>query len=122
MKKIVLFFCLFIFSNLLFAQNNLSVLVKDSKTNSPLIGANVYFNSLNTGGATNEKGLAEIKNIPNGKFTLTVSYIGYKTQTLELQFPLITRKKIVTVLLNPEEIKSKQVIVTSTRTNGVVED
>ncbi len=115
-------FCLILFSNLLFAQNNLSVLVKDSKTNSPLIGANVYFNSLNTGGATNEKGLAEIKNIPDGKFTLTFSYIGYEAQKLELQFPSKNPKQIITVLLKPEEIKSKQVIVTSTRTNGVVED
>ena len=73
MKIHPLIFCLILFSNLLFAQNNLSVLVKDSKTNSPLVGANVYFNSLNTGGATDENGFAEIKSIPNGKYTLTVS-------------------------------------------------
>ena len=122
MTKFFLFFCLFLFSNLLFAQNNLLVFVKDSKTNSPLIGANVYFDSLNTGGATDKNGFAEIKSIPNGEFTLTVSYIGYETQKLELQFPLKNPKKILTVLLKPEEIKSKQVIVTSTRTNGVVEN
>ena len=117
-----LIFCLFLFSNLLFAQNNLSVLVKDAKSNSPLVGANVYFTSLHIGGATDVKGFTEIKNIPNGKFTLTVSYIGYETQKLELQFPVNNTKKILTILLKPEEIKSKQVIVTSTRTNGVVED
>ena len=117
-----LIFCLFLFSNLIFAQNNLSVLVKDAKSNSPLIGANVYFDSLNTGGATDKNGFAEIKSIPNGEFTLTVSYIGYETQKLELQFPVKNPKKILTVLLKREEIKSKQVIVTSTRTNGVVEN
>ncbi|GBD91517.1 colicin I receptor precursor [bacterium BMS3Abin04] len=122
MKIHPLIFCLILFSNLLFAQNNLSVLVKDSKTNSPLVGANVYFNSLNTGGATDENGFAEIKSIPNGKYTLTVSYIGYKTETLELKFPRKNQSETITVLLKPEGVKSEEVIVTSTRTNGVVED
>ena len=73
-----LFIFTFLFFDCLFAQNNLSVLVKDAKTNSPLIGANVYFTSLHIGGATDTKGFVKITNIPEGNFVLSVSYIGYE--------------------------------------------
>ncbi len=124
MKTIALklFIFTFLFYGSIFAQNNFSTVVKDAKTNSPLIGVNVYFISLHIGGATDKKGFVKIINIPNGKFILTVSYIGYKTEKLKLQFPFNISNKTITILLKPEEIKSKQIIVTSTRTNGVLEN
>jgi outer membrane receptor for ferrienterochelin and colicins len=121
MEKIFFRISLFLLliTSLATAQNKLTVTVKDAKTNSPLIGANVYFPALKIGAATDANGNATLKDIPNGKYKLTVSYIGYETIDKSLVFPLKNKGKTIMLLINPKEIKGKQVVVTSTRTNGV---
>ena len=121
MKKIFvnLSLLLFLLTGSIQAQNTLTVSVRDAKTDLPLIGANVYFPSLKIGTATNAKGNAIIKDIPYGKYVLTVSYIGYEPIEKSLVFPLKNKGKTIVLLMNPKEIKGKQVVITSTRTNGV---
>jgi len=104
------------------AQNKILVSVKDGITKKPLAGANVYFKKLNIGAATNYSGLAKIENIPRGKFILTISYIAYKSKTILLKFLRKTSDRKLRVFLFPQQIKGTQIIVTSTRTNGVIED
>lgn len=64
-------------------QQQVSVLkgvVLDSKTNDPIIGANIYINELGTGAITNFDGEYEIKAPVGSK--LVVSYIGYNSLTV----------------------------------------
>lgn len=54
-------------------------LVEDSKTNEPLIGANIYIQGTSVGTTTNSKGMFVLEKLKNGTYTLNISYLGYKT-------------------------------------------
>jgi iron complex outermembrane recepter protein len=60
--------------------------VTDSKTGEVLSGASVYFPDLRRGGTTNNEGLYKIQNVPEGKYLLEVSFLGYASvvETIEL--------------------------------------
>jgi hypothetical protein len=52
--------------------------VTDSKTNSPVLGANLYLEGTSLGAATIGGGKYLIKNIPPDKYNLKVSMLGYR--------------------------------------------
>ncbi len=95
MKKKVLFFNLKIsmktvFASLLFlittglaAQNgSIRGKVYDNADNEPLIGAAVTISGTTTGNATDFDGNYTISNLKPGTYTLSISYISYKTLTI----------------------------------------
>lgn len=61
------------------AQHRVSGVVKDAKSGETLIGANVLFGE-NQGVVTDFDGKYEFT-LKNGTYTLTISYVGYKTKT-----------------------------------------
>ena len=65
------------------AQNTVSGIVSDSRSNEPMPYATVYVNGTTKGTITNDDGLFELQNV---KFpaTLVFSFVGYKAQVLEL--------------------------------------
>jgi hypothetical protein len=64
---------------------NLRGFVTDSTNGEALVFCNVYLKEINAGASTNERGLYLIKSIPSGKeYEVTVSYVGYKTETLKV--------------------------------------
>ncbi|MGJ8549849.1 TonB-dependent receptor domain-containing protein [Winogradskyella wichelsiae] len=72
-----------LFTQLGFAQNaSLSGTVTDNNKTS-LIGVNLLIKNTTKGIQTNENGTFEITNIENGDYTLSVSYIGFKTKEIE---------------------------------------
>ena len=79
MKKSILY--LVITSISLYAQSTISGTVTDESGN-PLIGANVLVEGTAVGAATDIDGIFSINYIPEGEYTLVVSYIGYKKQLL----------------------------------------
>jgi len=52
-----------------------------SSTGETLPGANIILEGTNLGAATNANGEFVLKNVPVGRFTLQVSYVGYQTLT-----------------------------------------
>ena len=54
------------------------------KNNNPLIGANINLKGTFMGSTTDFNGNYRIDNIDPGKYQLLVSYIGYKSQQIEL--------------------------------------
>ena len=105
---------------LAFAQNKLQVLVKSSDDGQPLTGANVYFDSLQIGASSDDRGFAYISNIPDGRHLLIVSYVGFQTKKMPLVFPLKKRTERLTILLEPAPFSSEQIVVSSTRNNSIV--
>ena len=79
MKKAILF--LVITSLSLYAQSTISGNVTDESGN-PLIGANVIVEGTVVGAATDIDGTFSINYVPEGEYTLLVSYFGYKDQLL----------------------------------------
>ena len=51
--------------------------IKDVESNNPIIGANVFLEGTSLGAVSNETGHFFIINVPPGKYTVRVSYIGY---------------------------------------------
>ena len=47
---------------------------------------NVYLKNTKLGSSTDENGSYEIKNIPNGRYTIIISSIGYKTKSMVITF------------------------------------
>jgi iron complex outermembrane receptor protein len=87
-NKYILFFTfLFLVVNAS-AQTKLSMSgkISDAKTGDPLAGASIYFPDLRIGGAADDKGVYKIQNIPQGKYLLEITYLGYSSivETVEV--------------------------------------
>ena len=82
------FFCfaliLVLCSALQAQRGTISGKVTDSASGEPLPGANVVVSSatVQTGAASNTGGLFEVRSVPPGTYTVTVSYIGYETSSM----------------------------------------
>ena len=77
MSKIFIYTTLFI-SLITFSQNTIKG--KVTANNEILAYANIYIKELNKGVETNENGLYEFENIPNGSYTIIASYVGFKPE------------------------------------------
>ncbi len=66
-------------------KNTISGYVKDNETGEELIGASVYIRSIKVGTITNVYGFYSLT-VPEGKYEVTYSFIGYKdiTKTVDL--------------------------------------
>ena len=73
-----------IFSSLLLCQSDPTGIVKgrvlDADSQLPLVGANIILKSTNIGSVSDEEGYFNIGQIPMGDYTVTISFMGYKTQ------------------------------------------
>ena len=70
-------------SSLLLGQSNASGTVKgrvlDADSQLPLVGANISLKSTDIGSVSDEEGYFNIDQIPMGYYTVTISFMGYKT-------------------------------------------
>jgi len=87
MRKTILFVILILLTSFsaLLAQATITGTVADSAKGDPLIGANVYLVGTALGSVTNIEGAYRIVGIPEGSYTLRISYIGYRTRNLRVQ-------------------------------------
>lgn len=99
----------------LWAQNQITFSIKDAASNEALIGVNVYVSELNKGTVSDIEGKCSITNIPNGTYTISLSYIGYESQSLDLTFP--NTESIIIIQLSQSASELGEVIVTSNRAN-----
>lgn len=88
MKKYIYLFYLLAIQTLTATANKIDGHLVDDNENSALIGASIALKdptgTLIMGATTDEKGSFELSDVKNGNYTLTFSYIGYKSQTLSL--------------------------------------
>lgn len=100
-----------------FAQAVVRGAVTDAETNGPLPGANVIITGGNvqTGAATFTTGEFEIKNVPAGTYTVTVSFIGYETQTLTDVAISQGQTKTLDIALTPKDIEFNPISITASR-------
>ncbi|MBC8383262.1 MAG: carboxypeptidase-like regulatory domain-containing protein, partial [Candidatus Cloacimonetes bacterium] len=81
MKKvlIVLLVSLFMITSFAFASGagNLAGKVTNEKSGDPIANANIYIEGTEYGMLTRNNGTFLLKNIPEGTYTVAVSYLGY---------------------------------------------
>ncbi len=104
------------------AQHSYSVFVVDHDSNEPLVGATVYFPGLEIGDVTNAEGNAVISNIPDGIFTIEISYLGYEKFSYARAFPLHENFDGEMIQLEHGHEEFEEVIIQSTRSSRTIED
>jgi outer membrane receptor protein involved in Fe transport len=111
MKNIL--FLVFIFCSFqnMFAQTlSIKGRVTDEK-NEPLAGAVIYLEELGKGATTNFNGDYQFVNLASGNVTIQASFLGFETQSLELN--LTVPKEGVNFQLSPKPIALEGLIVTA---------
>ncbi|MDI5895156.1 TonB-dependent receptor [Flavobacterium algoritolerans] len=113
-KKIITFLVVLLSSFFSFAQEKftLSGTIIDANSNETLIGVNVVIPELKTGVTTNEYGFYSLT-VPQGKYTVQISYLGY--QTIEESISLNQNIKN-NFNLYSNETALKEVIITDNKT------
>ncbi len=101
-----LIFFLALFFNLQSQNFSISGSVKDGKNGETVIGATIYLKEINKTASTNQYGFYSIT-APKGKYTLSISYLGYKTvsQEIDLQNNITTNVSFSPAETNLDEIE-----------------
>ncbi|MFK8059817.1 MAG: carboxypeptidase-like regulatory domain-containing protein, partial [Polaribacter sp.] len=109
--KIFINFILFLSLATTYAQTN-TISGKISAEGDALPYTNVYLKKTKLGTSTNENGFYQIKNIPNGSYTLVVSTIGFKPKSVKITFSG-NQKKVRNFTLN-ESNSLDEIVVSGT--------
>jgi outer membrane receptor for ferrienterochelin and colicins len=94
-----------------FSQNSITgIIISKSR---PVEFASVALQKTKFGANTNEKGYFELKKIPNGRYTLVVSQMGYETLRKDIQ---VSNNQVVELSLEIKESANRleEVVVTGT--------
>jgi len=67
--------------------SDIQIKIVSESENEPLLGATVYFETLEKGAVTNFDGIATFNEIPNGEHLIIVSYLGFETLKTTIQIP-----------------------------------
>ena len=89
--------------------------VRDAITDDPLPGANVVVAApgTRTGTATDTAGRFEVRGLPAGTYTVTVSFVGFETRTLEALTLTAGEARDVAIALRPSDLQINPVTVTA---------
>jgi len=107
------------FATITNAQNTLDVIVVSEENQETLIGATLLLKGTTNGISTNNQGAALLKNIPNGKQTIVVSYIGYQQKEVNYDFPQVTGT-VNEIQLSTSDTEMDEIIIEATRANRTV--
>ncbi|MEI8087286.1 MAG: carboxypeptidase-like regulatory domain-containing protein, partial [Paludibacter sp.] len=109
MRKVITLFVVIMMAQLSFSQVLVKGIVVDKTTNEALVGVSVFNPATSVGVMTALDGSFAIK-VPSGNHSLTVSYIGYTSQTIQV---LANNPNVGTIALVSESIGLNDVVVTS---------
>jgi outer membrane receptor for ferrienterochelin and colicins len=107
----IFIFLFFLFPFLSSSQNTIRGIVTEN--NETLAFANIYVKEINKGVETNKEGRYEINSIPDGDYTIVVSFIGYKSEKKKVT---LTKSSQVTLNFNLQEDSNNldEVVVSGT--------
>jgi len=99
------------------SQNNDLNIIVLTHEKEPLVGATVYFESLDMGAITGFDGIAIISDIPEGNHMLTVSFIGFETQERSISIP---HPQQLEFILDESGHHLEEVVLQSTRSTRTI--
>ena len=105
-SRLCTFIFLIIFSSSVFAQKTIRGTVNSAKDNQPISGASILVKGTNVGTATDPSGAFRI-DVPNGKNTIVISYIGYDDQEVD-----VANSSNVSVSLKEKTSALDEIVVT----------
>lgn len=101
------------------AQQQNTIITKDSETKEVLPGVTVQVKSTALSFVSDSLGITILTRVPAGRQTLVFSYIGHETKEQAFDFPL---GKAMEMLLEPAENDLAEVQVTATRSSRNIND
>ena len=110
MKHIIVLLSLFA-SLQLYAQNQISGIITDKNTQTPLFGVQVYIPALQKGCLSDTDGYYIIENIPNGTFSIQFSYLGYRTNIKKIT--IFSSDENLDINLQETYILSEEIVVSA---------
>jgi iron complex outermembrane receptor protein len=108
-KKYFILIIIYLFS---WGSSNAQGLIKGSITDKearPLPGANIFILDLNKGTVSDEHGQYLLGNIPNGKFRVQYSYLGYSTEVKTIFFNNTPVE--LNIILQETAIETKEIVI-----------
>ncbi|MDZ7718453.1 MAG: SusC/RagA family TonB-linked outer membrane protein [Balneolaceae bacterium] len=102
--------CMFFVSSAYAQTGTLTGTVTDSRTGEEIPGVNLFIPDLDRGGGTDLDGVYSIQNIPLGEYTVTVSFIGYVRQ--ELNVDISAGTNTVDIQLVQDLVGLDEIIIT----------
>ena len=112
-RTVVLGLCLLLFSVAVFSQqtgHSLSLTVTETGTREPVIMGTVELLPTGAATTTDTKGQATLTNIPNGRYTLRVRYVGMETVEMGV---VMERDLTMQVRMTPTSLALREVTVTA---------
>ncbi|MDB5117426.1 MAG: TonB-dependent receptor plug [Mucilaginibacter sp.] len=109
-------------SHWIMAQNTFKAKVINDQTKATLKGATAFIPDLKISAAADTSGLITIPNIPNGKFEIEITYVGFAKSEKVYIFPQKSPDQILEVSLEPATGELAEVTVQTTRTNQNLRD
>uniref|UniRef100_UPI003217D1EF TonB-dependent receptor n=1 Tax=uncultured Draconibacterium sp. TaxID=1573823 RepID=UPI003217D1EF len=118
MKRFTMLLLWLGFATTLAAQNvTLSGYLKDASNGEALIGATIYVEELKQGTASNAYGFYSLT-IPEGTYSLQVSFIGYETKKQKIN---ANASQTISVSLNESSEQIEEIVVSGEAANANVE-
>ena len=103
------------------AQTPYKVTVKDQETRQPVVGAKVSVKDTEISAVTDEKGVAQLANVPDGEQTVEIFSVGYETRELKVTFPPAQQGENVVFIKVTSELGEVTVVAT-TRMGREIDD
>ncbi|MBK6397763.1 MAG: carboxypeptidase-like regulatory domain-containing protein [Bacteroidetes bacterium] len=97
-------------STFIFAQNNLSGTIVDSKDQSPVSGAVVRLTNSFVGTTSDEQGKFSFSKMPGGSYEVLISHIAYDQQTVSISTSATNK-----VLLELKVYLADEITINATR-------
>jgi len=105
-----------------FSQNTYQAIIQEKESGEPLPGATVFIQQIELGGITNENGLVQLNNIPNGSYTIEIRFLGYTTLKTSKTFPNNDSGEPEIFELDHSDEEMEVLVVQSNRSSRVIED
>lgn len=121
MRILIITFFIFLNVSFLFASTIVGR-ISSSVDSAPLSGANIYLENTSFGAASDIEGKFEIKDLPEGEYTVTATYIGYKIkgrQTITLKANETVRCDLE---MSEEIYDADNIVITGTRSKRLIKD
>lgn len=120
MRDFIFSFFLVAYTTLAFGQEKFTVngYLRDGSNGETLIGANVFIKELGTGANSNEYGFYSIS-LPQGKYTIEYSYLGFETVTQSID---LNQDRKVDIEFAAEGIEIEEIVITGEAENANVSE
>src|SRR5882724_4047336 len=104
-KPLLCLLSLILFYQAGFSQKTIKGKVIIEETGKPLASVSVYLNNTSKGTVTDEQGIFRISNVPEGKFRLVASYVGYETNVKLINTRDLPEEIILSLKPKPIDLK-----------------